>query len=491
MKKSRDGAAGRTWLAVVLAFFMLAGMPGAQALEALPDRITEPHFDDIDGMAKRRYVRALVYWSKTDYYIVNGRQYGYAYEMGQALEKYLNTKLKRGKRPISVIMVPVSRDKLVSYLEQGRGDIALAGLRDTAARDRIDFASPIAEQVSEVVVRYKEAPAIRSEADISGKIFHLRPSSSYFETLKQINARLQAQGKASARVEYLNENLADSDIMEMMNAGLINYTILDDFRGRLWDKQFPGVQQDSDFPLLKDQSISFGLRKNTPKFKALVDGFMKGHRKGTQLGNVLTQRYYGSDRNMKNVLSPAEMQRFRSMVVIFKKYAVQYDFDYLLLTAQGYQESGLNQKQRSHVGAIGVMQVMPATGKAMKVGNIYQLNPNIHAGTKYMHHLATTYFNEPELDSFNRTLLCFAAYNAGPTRMSALRKQAKARGLNPNIWFDNVERVVAEKVGRETVQYVTNISKYYVAYKLVEEQEASRLDAKSALDAAAKKSATP
>ncbi|MDQ8038027.1 MAG: transglycosylase SLT domain-containing protein [Pedobacter sp.] len=471
--------------ALLAASCLYLAPPPAQALDALPAKITEPRKGDLDAMIKRRQIRALVYWSKTDYFITNGQQRGISYEFGRDLEKYINTKLKTGKKPVSVVMIPVSRDKLISYLEQGRADITIAGLRPLAERSGIDFSLPVHDEVSEVVVRNHSAAPITKEEDVGGKIFHLRPSSSYFYTLKAINERLHEKGLPTARIEYLNENLADSDIMEMVNAGLIDYTILDDFRGQLWSDIFPQVDADKNAPLVSNQTIALGLRKNAPKLKALIDGYVKQHKVGTAYGNILAKRYFVSNPWARNALSGNELARFHKMVGIFRRYADTYKFDYLMLTAQGFQESGLDQNRRSRVGAVGVMQVMPSTGKSMKVGNIYQLDPNIHAGVKYMSHLADTYFDDPAIDPLNRTLLCFAAYNAGPSRISALREVARKRGLNPNVWFDNVETVVAERVGRETVQYVVNISKYYVAYKLVEEQQKRREDAVKHLKEAA------
>jgi len=145
-----------------------------------------------------------------------------------------------------------------------------------------------------------------------------------------------------------------------------------------------------------------------------------------------------------------------------------------MLAAQGYQESRLDQSTKSPSGAIGVMQVMPTTGASLNVGDIRQVDANIHAGTKYMRTMLDTYFSDAQLDDLNRNLFAFAAYNAGPTRIAQLRKEAAKRGLNPNVWFDNVERIAAEKIGRETVTYVSNIYKYYVAYTLALEQSADR-----------------
>ena len=182
-------------------------------------------------------------------------------------------------------------------------------------------------------------------------------------------------------------------------------------------------------------------------------------------------------RKADNAKAEEDWQRFQAVVELFRKYAGQYGFDYLLLTAQGYQESKLNQETKSPVGAIGVMQLMPDTGKAMEVGDIRQTEANVHAGAKYMDHLIEVYFPDAELDEENRTLFAFAAYNAGPSRMAKLRKLAAEQGYDPNKWFNNVERVVAQKVGQEPVTYVRNIYKYYVSYKLALEAEALKRDA--------------
>ena len=126
------------------------------------------------------------------------------------------------------------------------------------------------------------------------------------------------------------------------------------------------------------------------------------------------------------------------------------------------------------------MQVMPATGQELKVGDIRQLEPNIHAGVKYMRFMIDQYFDNEPMDRLNKGLFAFAAYNCGPGRVRSLRKEAAKRGLDPNMWFNNVEIVASEKIGRETVTYVSNIYKYYVAYKLITEDGEERRKAREA-----------
>jgi len=155
--------------------------------------------------------------------------------------------------------------------------------------------------------------------------------------------------------------------------------------------------------------------------------------------------------------------------------------DYLLMMAEGFQESGLKQDVKSPVGAIGVMQLMPATGKEMQVGDITQLGPNIHAGIKYFHNMEEKYFGNEPMDDLNKVLFTFAAYNCGPGRVKQLRAEAPQKGLDPNVWISNVEVIAAARVGMETVAYVSNIYKYYVAYKLIAVQNEQRSKARETI----------
>jgi membrane-bound lytic murein transglycosylase MltF len=147
-----------------------------------------------------------------------------------------------------------------------------------------------------------------------------------------------------------------------------------------------------------------------------------------------------------------------------------------MLVALSYQESGLNQDRRNPSGAVGIMQVIPkdAAASPISIPDVDTAERNIHAGTKMLRMISDTYFKDNKLDALNRTLFTFAAYNAGPTRIARLREKAAHDGLNPDLWFGNVELEVAQDVGQETVRYVSNIYKYYVAYKLVLEQEQER-----------------
>jgi membrane-bound lytic murein transglycosylase MltF len=216
--------------------------------------------------------------------------------------------------------------------------------------------------------------------------------------------------------------------------------------------------------------VGWAFRKNSPELRAVVNEFVKRHRRGTLMGNILHKRYLRSTDWVKNVYDAEHMERFRGLRPLFEKYAGTYDFDWLLIAAQAYQESRLDQSVRSRAGAIGVMQLLPSTASYVGIGDIEVIENNIHAGVKYLRLLRDRYFDDAELDALNRGLFAFAAYNAGPTRISRLRRRAGDLGLDPHVWFDNVEVVVAREVGREPVQYVSNIYKYYIAYRLIAEK---------------------
>ncbi len=260
----------------------------------------------------------------------------------------------------------------------------------------------------------------------------------------------------------------------MINAGLIGITISDDYKAKLWAQVMPDIILHEDLAIKTRSEFAWMIRKNSPLLKKEINKFAKTHKEGTLHGNILLNRYIDKYKFVKHATSEKEIEKFNNVISLFHRYSDQYSFNYLLMVAQGYQESQLNQNAKSHVGAVGIMQLMPATGKEMKVGNIRKLEPNIHAGIKYHRFLADRYFKDEQMDELNKALFVFASYNAGPARIRGLRKEAKKRGYDPNIWFDNVEVIAAEKIGSETVTYVSNIYKYYIAYKLIEEKRRER-----------------
>jgi len=438
------------------------------------DVTTKPWKGDFDGMLERRGIRFYVPYSRSLYYIDKGRERGISADLVRQFELWLNRKYasQLGKRPLTVFLVVATRDKMVADLNGGKADVAVGGIKvlDEVLRD-VDFAG-VDERVgsTEILVTGPASPAIASLDDLSGKTVHLREYSSQFLSMKALNERFKKDGKLAAKLVFLPNALEDEDLLEMLNAGLLQAIVVDDWRAAMWAQVLPKVKVHQDIQLRPKTHLGWAIRKNSPKLAVELNEFQKYYAK--QGGAAALQRQYmGKVKELKNATTSEDHKRFLGLIEIFKKYGNQYNFEPMMLAAQGYQESTLNQDAKSAVGAIGVMQLMPATGAELKVGDIHQAEANIHAGAKYMDQLMTKYFKDANFDAQNRTLFAFASYNTGPGNISRMRKEAVKRGLDPDQWFNNVEIVTAEKIGIETTTYVRNIFKYYAAYKLATEAQ--------------------
>jgi membrane-bound lytic murein transglycosylase MltF len=457
--------------------------PATSPYDALPEEtralLDKPFTGDFDEMVKRRMIRAGVVYNRTNYFIDKGVQRGISYESLQLFEEELNKRLKTGLLKVHVAIVPLGRDQLFRSLQEGKVDLVAATLTITPEREKLAaFSTPTRTGVSEIVVTAPKVPAVASADDLSGREVFIRKSSSYYESVQRLNESLKSRGKPPVAVKEAPEALEDDDILEMVNAGLVEVTIVDDFVAEFWQKVFTDVVLHKGAAVRTGGDIAIGVRKSNPKLLQAANTWIKQYGPKTAFGNTMERRYLQNTNYVKNATDDAERKKLRELVKLFEKYGSKYDVDYVLMAAQGYQESRLDQGAKSHVGAIGVMQVMPATGKDLAVGDIQQVEPNIHAGVKYFRFMVDQFYKDEPMDQLNKGLMTLASYNAGPGRIRQLRKETAQRGLNPNVWFGNVERVVSERVGRETVQYVSNIYKYYVAYKLVLDREAERQKAR-------------
>lgn len=434
---------------------------------------------DLDGMVERRVIRMLVPYSKSFYFLDGATQRGITFELARAFEEQLNKTLKTRSLRVEVAIIPTPFDRLVSGVAEGYGDIAAGNITITEGRlERVDFTDPLYSNVSEVVVTPKSAPPIASEADLAGREIYVRPSSSYHESLLALNARLAAAGQQPAVIVEANELLDDEDLLEMVHGEMIPAVLMDRHQVDFWTGVLDNLQIHDAVPLREGGQIAWAIRKDSPQLAAVLNDFVKTSKKGTQLGNILIKRYFGSTKWVGKALSEDGLDRFHKTAPVFQQYAETYDFDWLLLIAQAYQESGLDQSVKSKAGAVGIMQVLPTTAADPSVGikDISTVENNVHAGTKYMRFMLDNYMDPDELDALNRGLFALASYNAGPNRIAKLRQKAAAQGYDPNRWFHNVEYVVAEEVGREPVRYVSNIFKYYIAYQgSMQSLEARRL----------------
>ena len=439
--------------------------------------LNEAWIGDFDGMQERRVVRVLTSFTKGLYFLDGADQRGITYEMIKLFEEEINEKLDTGVLRLNVLIIPVSRDQLLPALVAGYGDIAAANLTITPDRlETVDFSDPFLTGVSEVVVTGPTAPELASVDDLAAQELLIRPSSSYYESLVRLNERFSSEGKPEVILTHADEYLEDEDLLEMVNAGLLPMAVVDSTKAEFWSQVFDDLEPRPDLAVRTGGEIAWAIRTDSPRLREVVDEFVSTHRQGSLMGNVVLNRYLRSTNWVRNSLMAVELERFERMIEYFQRYGRQYDFDWLMVAAQGYQESRLDQSARSRAGAIGVMQLLPSTAADPNVGipDIKDLENNIHAGVKYLRFLRDRYFADEGLDDLNATLLSFAAYNGGPGRIARLRRETAELGLDPNVWFDSVELVVSKHIDRETVQYVSNIYKYYIAYRLIADRILAR-----------------
>jgi membrane-bound lytic murein transglycosylase MltF len=473
---------GRTgWQIATLTLVMLAASSAVAAdgtASQGPRRLnldSQPWKGDLEGMLERRVIRVLVPYSRSLYFVDKGQQRGIEAELVRDLEQYLNRKhAKRlGRRPLTVFLIPTPRDKLLSGVAEGRGDIAAGNLTVTAERIKlVDFVVPKDRKpVQELIVTGPASPRIATLDDLSGKTIHVRRATSYYESVLALNQRLQAQRKPPVKIVALPDVLEDEDKLEMLNAGLLQLVVMDDWKARMWAQILPRITVREDLVMRARGRIGWAVRQGSPGLRAAIDDFYRSE--ASKFGGIDARvaKFHKNVRHITNSTSAEEKKRFDAMFGLFQKYGTRYRFDPHMLAAQAYQESQLRQDARSRVGAIGVMQLMPATGKALGVGDITLLEPNIHAGAKYLDQLMTSYFIDAKFSEMDRPLFAFASYNAGPGRISRMRKEAGEQGLDADKWFDNVELVVAQRIGLQTTTYVRNIFKYYTAYRLLAEAQ--------------------
>ncbi len=466
------------WL--VMVGLALALVPSAVA--APPEYLTlgygdTKHTDDLPGIRNRKLIRALVNQTQTNYFLIGGEENGFEYELLRKYEKHLNRGVSRRKRRTKIVFIPVPFERLIPELLEGRGDIAAAGLTITGDRKkRVKFSTPYLPNVDEIVVSHKKAKPLTSIEDLSGKKVFVVHSSSYAQHLRQLSKRFIFQWRWPVRIREANKYLQSEDLMEMVNAQIIDYMVVDNHIAEIWSQVYKNLVLYKEIKVNSGGKIAWAVRPNNPQLLKHVNGFLKKHRKGSLVGNILFNRYFKNTKWVTNPISDSERKKFDAIVKLLKKYGDRYGFDWLIIGAQAYQESRLDQAKVSSRGAIGVMQILPSTAadRNVDIKDIRKLENNIHAGVKYLNFLRKNYYSDPAINPEAQVHFAHAAYNAGPSRVRRMRSLASKMGLDPNKWFGNVETAALRIVGQEPVRYVVNIQKYYIAYKLVLEEQVKR-----------------
>lgn len=432
---------------------------------------------DLAEMRENRMVRALVTFNKTGFFLDHGTPRGFEYELLEEYEKYLNKGVTKEDERIRVFVIPLPFKDLGRALLDGQGDLVAAGTTVTPFRqEHVDFSIPYLKDIDEVVVSHSSVSGINSIKDLSGLKVNVLTGSSYSRRLAELNVQFEQEDLVPVEIVEPGAYLQTEDILEMVNAGIIKLAIADSHLADAWAKVLPNIRVHRDIRIHSGGKIAWAVRKENPELLESLDTFLRQHRKGTLLGNIFFKRYFQNTKWVGNPLAESERNKLQKLFEVFARYSEEHGFDWTAIAAQGYQESGLDQNVRSTAGAIGIMQLLPSTAADPNVGipDITTIENNIKAGVTYMSFLRDRYFSDPAITPEDQVYFSFAAYNAGPARVRQLREKASEMGLDPNRWFNNVERAAMVVVGRETVRYVANIYKYYIAYRLVSEQMMER-----------------
>ena len=431
--------------------------------------IWEPWTGDFEAMAERRLIRAVVPYGGYQFYYQDGVPRGATYDLLRRLETHINEQLGRGHVKVHVVAIPVGRDELIPALLNGNADLVAADLTITSERSaQVDFARPMLTGIDEVIVTGPNAEAIESLNDLGGREIVVRESSSYYEHLQVLAAQLERNGIEPPTIVTADEILEAEDLLEMANGGIIDITVLDDYKAQFWSGVFPDIVVRDDLVINQGGAIAWAMRHDSPQLAASIEGFLRKYGKGTLVGNDTYNRYLSDAAQVRCSFSRRPQGELDMLVATFQKYGETFNFDWMMLAAQAYQESGLRQDRKSPAGAVGIMQIKPSTAADRNVGidDISTVDSNVHAGAKYLRFLADRYFDDERFDDLSQWLFSLAAYNAGPARVARLQREAAEKGYDPNRWFDNVEIIAAQRIGRETVTYVSNVFKYYVGYQL-------------------------
>jgi membrane-bound lytic murein transglycosylase MltF len=435
--------------------------------------IWKPWTGDFDGMVERRAIRVLVPYGGYQFYYDQGRPRGAVYELTQRLETFVNAELERRHIKVYVVAIPVSREEFLPALLEGHADFVAADLTITDDRSaQLSFSRPMLTNINEVIVTGPAAPELKSLDDLAGQEIVIRESSSYHEHLRRLATTMAENGLEKPVLKPADEFLEAEDLLEMLNAGMFGITVMDDYKAQFWSDVFPDIVVRDDLVINEGGSIAWATRKDSPQLADISNRFLREYGKGSLIGNDTFNRYLKDAARVRCADAGRRNDRIQEIAETFQIYGEQYDFDWLMLAAQGYQESGLRQNRRSPAGAVGIMQIKPSTAADPNVGidDISRLDNNVHAGAKYLRFLADRYFSDDGITELNQWMLSLAAYNAGPAKVAKMRVEARKNGYDPNVWFDNVEIIAARRIGRETVTYVSSIFKYYVGYQIISER---------------------
>ncbi|KRW59828.1 transglycosylase SLT domain-containing protein [Pseudomonas sp. TTU2014-080ASC] len=418
---------------------------------------------DLPDIRRSGELRVLINQSRNSSGEVKGQSIGIEYQRLRAFEHQLNSN-NRNSRTIKLKLIPKPKDQLLAALRRGEGDMVAPGeLLSVPRGSNLSASAEVRKDVSLVIVARKGNRQYRHLEDLSGRSLALPTGSVAGDAIRELNQQLMDRKKAPLIIEWVNPTLAVEDVLEMVHAGIFNLTAVELPIAERWAKVMPKLRVDRHMRLLEDGSMHWYTRRDMPMLSASIDRFIKSYHPSADQDAVF-QRVYRRLYKVHYPLGRVERQRLERVRPVLQRHAKAQNFDWLMLAALAFKESTLNPSARGAGGAMGLMQVTPAAARSVGVSNIANLDNNVMASAKYLAMIRRNFFNSPQLNERERMAFILAGYNLGPQRVQSMRAEARRRGLNPNQWFFQVERVAMEQIGMGVVSYVNSVNKYFVAF---------------------------
>ncbi|MDH4608908.1 transglycosylase SLT domain-containing protein [Pseudomonas sp. BN102] len=450
-------------LLFLLCLLALLPFSASARLAAPPEAWQRPaEARDLAQIRRSGVLKVLVNQSRNSSGEIKGESVGVEYHRIRAFEQYLNRNARDG-REIRLKIVPKAKDQLMVALQRGEGDLVAPGELVSQGGGNVSASAPLRKDVPLLLVsRHGQRRYLRLE-QVSGRSIALPAGSAAGEALRQVNEKLAARKLAPIVIEWADPSLAVEDVLEMVQAGIYPLTAVEQPIAERWSKVMPKLRLDRHLVLDRQGDMTWFVRRDAPMLRASVDRFIAGYRAPDDQ-DAAFQRVYRRLYKVHNPLARRERQRLERVRSVLQRYAEQHRFDWLSLAALAYKESSLNPTARGASGATGLMQITPGAARSVGVGNIQKLDNNVQASAKYLAMLRRSFFSSAQLNERERMAFVLAAYNLGPQRVQGMRAEARRRGLNPNQWFFQVERIAAEQAGMGVVSYVSSVNKYYLAF---------------------------
>ncbi|MDB5980182.1 MAG: transglycosylase [Pseudomonas sp.] len=453
----------RPSILMVLCLLALAPLPAAARLTGPPVVVKKSEVRDLAAIRSSKVLRVLVNQSRNSSGEVQGESIGVEYHRLRAFEQYLNGHARDGQQ-LTLKLIPKAKDQLLAALQRGEGDLVAPGeLLDTSAAHNVDASEPVVSHVPLIVVGIKGERGFKHLEQLSGHTIALSTGSAADDAVHQLNQKLALRKLPPVKIEWVDPSLAVEDVLEMVQAGIFHLTVVEQPIAERWAKVMPQLRVDRSLVLSNSGDMNWYVRRDASMLRASIDRFLKTYRVPSD-EDVAFEHAYRRLYQVHYPLDRDDRQRLEKLRPVLQRCADEQGMDWLNLAALAFKESALDPGVRGGGGATGLLQITPSAAQRVGVDNIQNVDGNVLAGAKYLAMIKRKFFSSSKVNERERMAFVMAAYNLGPERVEGMRAEARRRGLNPNQWFFQVERIAMEQVGMGVVSYVNSVNKYYLAF---------------------------